>query len=154
MYQSSITQEGYILIGKEETKTNEQIMSESLTKYDLTHTMAPFLDTHLFFDIFSHFENNNTNCYLKEDLLNAKLELVKQTNMVDMEMELFQQLNGNAAVPTEMQGKKEAVDKRCKDLQTAAGSNSIQDWGHTQCGVHADLAGQMWWTLHASWRQI
>ena len=51
MYQSSITQEGYILIGKEETKTNEQIMSESLTKYDLTHTMAPFLDTHLFFDI-------------------------------------------------------------------------------------------------------
>ena len=90
MYQSSITQEGYILIGKEETKTNEQIMSESLTKYDLTHTMAPFLDTHLFFDIFSHFENNNTNCYLKEDLLNAKLELVKQTNMVDMEMELFQ----------------------------------------------------------------
>ena len=121
MYQSSITQEGYILIGKEETKTNEQIMSESLTKYDLTHTMAPFLDTHLFFDIFSHFENNNTNCYLKEDLLNAKLELVKQTNMVDMEMELFQQLNGNAAVPTEMQGKKEAVDKRCKDLHTAAG---------------------------------
>ena len=93
----------------------------SSTKYDLTHTMAPFLDAHLFWDIFNHLENNTNNCYSKETLLNAKLELVKETNMVDMEMELFQQLNSNAAVPSDMQGKKETVDKRCKDLHDQAG---------------------------------
>ena len=65
----------------------------SAVKYDLAHTIAPFLDAHLFWDIFSHLENNTNNCYSKEDLLNAKLELVRQTNMVDMEMQIIQQLN-------------------------------------------------------------
>jgi translation initiation factor 3 subunit E len=93
----------------------------SVAKYDLTHTLAPFLDAHLFWDIFNHLENNANSCYSKEDLLNAKLELVRQTNMVDMEMQIVQQLNSNEAASMDFQGKKESVDKRCKELHDQAG---------------------------------
>ena len=95
-------------------------MAKSPDNYDLTHTMAPFLDPHLFWGIFDHLENQSS-CYSKTDLLNAKIELVRQTKMIDMEMELHQALTPNAAIPGDLQSKKEAIDKRCKDLREQAG---------------------------------
>ena len=71
--------------------------------------MAPFLDPHLFWGIFDHLESQSS-CYSKTDLLNAKIELVRQTKMIDMEMELHQALTQNAAIPGDLQSKKEAID--------------------------------------------
>lgn len=93
-----------------EVKTN--------AKFDITQTIAPYLDLHLMFPLLEFLGENKM--YSTEDLMRAKLELLKPTNMVEYAMEIYQQLNGTEEVPAEMAERKDLILQQLTDLQVAA----------------------------------
>ena len=66
-------------------------------KFDLTHTLSPYLDLHLMFPTLQFLMENNM--YNSADLQRAQLKLLHPTNMVDYAMELHKQVHGTAEVP-------------------------------------------------------
>jgi translation initiation factor 3 subunit E len=86
-------------------------------KYDLTHTLSPFLDLHLMFPAMQFLVENKV--YAAADLQRAQLELLKTTNMVDYEMELHAAVSGGAAPPAEMTAKRDALGARIPELEAA-----------------------------------
>lgn len=72
----------------------EEVKSEakSLTRFDLTHRLSPFLDVHLTFLLLEFLEKQRM--YVVEDLKRAKLELITHTNMVDLAQDIQRELHG------------------------------------------------------------
>ncbi|KAL0404874.1 UNVERIFIED_CONTAM: Eukaryotic translation initiation factor 3 subunit E [Sesamum radiatum] len=52
-------------------------------KYDLTQRIAPQLDRHLVFPLLEFLQERGL--YPEEDILKAKIELLNDTNMVDLQ---------------------------------------------------------------------
>eukprot|EP00009_Paramoeba_aestuarina_P008910 CAMPEP_0201508572 /NCGR_PEP_ID=MMETSP0161_2-20130828/1903_1 /ASSEMBLY_ACC=CAM_ASM_000251 /TAXON_ID=180227 /ORGANISM="Neoparamoeba aestuarina, Strain SoJaBio B1-5/56/2" /LENGTH=429 /DNA_ID=CAMNT_0047903287 /DNA_START=78 /DNA_END=1367 /DNA_ORIENTATION=- len=89
------------------------------SKYDNTHTICSFLDRHLCFPLFEFLEVKEI--YPKKQMLEAKLDLLSKTNMVDFAMEIHQEVHGEAA-PEEMVKRREEVIAKIPQTQQQAGS--------------------------------
>jgi translation initiation factor 3 subunit E len=87
-------------------------------EFDLTQTIAPFLDVHLMFPILAHLEESKL--YPINDLLKAKLELLGPTNMPDYEIETHQQAYGTTSIPEQLEEKKTKVMEKLDALRSKA----------------------------------
>jgi translation initiation factor 3 subunit E len=96
-----------------------------MAEYDLTQTIAPYLDRHLVFPLLE-FLDFKKDLYPEEDLLKEKLALLAdKTNMVDFAMDIYKKLYKTEEVPAEMKAKRQAVVDRLKQLQAEC-SNILQ----------------------------
>jgi len=89
-----------------------------MAKYDLTATVAQYLDRHLVLPWLEFLDNFQKDSYSEEDLLKAKLDLLEKTNMVDFAMDIYKKLYKTEEVPAEMKGKREIVVSKLKQFQS------------------------------------
>jgi len=93
-----------------------------MAEYDLTQTIAPYLDRHLVFPLLE-FLDLKKDLYPEEDLLKAKLDLLaEKTNMVDFAMDIYKKLHKTDEVPAEMKARREMVVATLKQLQQECGN--------------------------------
>jgi len=93
-----------------------------MTEYDLTQTIAQYLDRHLIFPLLE-FLDLKRDLYSEEDLLKAKLELsAEKTNMVDFAMDIYRKLHKCEDVPSVMKARREQVLNKLKQLQSDCGN--------------------------------
>ena len=71
-----------------------------MASYDLTSRISPFLDRHLVFPLLEFLQGQEL--YSQRDVFEAKIELLKKTNMVDFAMDIYRALNDTDDVPEEM----------------------------------------------------
>ena len=64
---------------------------EPTAKYDLTHTMSPFMDPHMMFPLLQFLEEKEL--YARADLLKAKIELLGSTYLYDFAIESYCELH-------------------------------------------------------------
>jgi translation initiation factor 3 subunit E len=81
----------------------------SLAQYDLTSKFTPFLDKHLCIQILAFLEND-LKIYNPVDVKKAQLHIIKDTNMLDLAIEIYQSIGEE--VPEEMATKREAIVER------------------------------------------
>eukprot|EP01089_Gocevia_fonbrunei_P011606 TRINITY_DN2513_c0_g1_i2.p1 TRINITY_DN2513_c0_g1~~TRINITY_DN2513_c0_g1_i2.p1 ORF type:complete len:422 (-),score=87.97 TRINITY_DN2513_c0_g1_i2:85-1350(-) len=86
------------------------------TKYDLTSTMSPFLDRHMVFPLLSFI--NGKKIYDETEILNAQLDVLNKTNMLDFALDIYG-LKGTPA-PEELKTRRESVVVKMNELKTAA----------------------------------
>ncbi|KAL9260687.1 Eukaryotic translation initiation factor 3 subunit E-like protein [Drosera capensis] len=89
-----------------------------MAKYDLTATMAPNMDRHLVFPLLEFLQEREL--YSEEELLQAKIELLNDTNMVDYAMDIHKSLYHTEDVPQEMVERRAEVLARLKALDESA----------------------------------
>ncbi|KAJ8601362.1 hypothetical protein CTAYLR_005008 [Chrysophaeum taylorii] len=87
-----------------------------VSKYDLTHKIAPFLDGHLVFPLLEFLEENTS--YDKGAVQRARLALLSPTNMIDYAIEIHAQLTGEAESPPEMAAQLQTTLEAIKTLET------------------------------------
>jgi translation initiation factor 3 subunit E len=87
-----------------------------MAKYDLTNTLAPFMDLHFMFPLIDFLSNNEM--YDEKQLMAAKLELLKPTNMADFAVEIHQSLHNSTKVPAEFEKRRAVI---LEDLSKAKG---------------------------------
>eukprot|EP00729_Bicosta_minor_P001689 gene1689-34603_t len=66
-----------------------------MAEWDLTSTMAQYLDRHLIFPLMGHLESQ-TQLFKPEDLLKAKFALLSDTSMVDSTIDIYKEMNPGA----------------------------------------------------------
>lgn len=76
-------------------------------KYDLTNTLAPFMDLHFMFPLIDFLSSNEL--YDENKLMAAKLALLKPTNMADFAVEIYQTLHNTTDVPAEFEERRGAI---------------------------------------------
>jgi translation initiation factor 3 subunit E len=77
-------------------------------KYDLTNKLAPFMDLHFMFPLIDFLSNNEL--YEETQLIAAKLELLKPTNMTDFAVEIYQTLHDKKTkIPQEFEERRTAI---------------------------------------------
>ena len=90
--------------------------------WDLTHSLAPYLDRHLVFPLLEFIQA--LAIYPDSDLLEAKISLLSQTNMVDFAMDIYKHLHskggGSDVVPAQMKERRLVVVTELKTLKQAA----------------------------------
>jgi len=91
-----------------------------MADYDLTPTIATYLDRHLVFPLleFLDIEKEHPLIYNPEDLLKAKLDVLDKTNMVDYAMDIYKKLHKTDEVPQAMKERRESVVAKLQQLQT------------------------------------
>ncbi|KAI9355574.1 eIF3 subunit 6 N terminal domain-containing protein [Pilaira anomala] len=87
---------------------------------DLTMRMIPFLDRHLVFPLIEFLELKEV--YAPEELLQAKYDLFKNSNMVDFVLDLYKKLHKTEEAPKEFTEKREKVLSQMEELRTKAQS--------------------------------
>ncbi|TYZ59974.1 hypothetical protein PybrP1_002451 [[Pythium] brassicae (nom. inval.)] len=76
-------------------------------KFDLTNTLAPFMDLHFMFPLIDFLSSNEL--YEEAQLMAAKLSLLKPTNMADFAVEIYQTLHNTTDVPAEFEDRRGAI---------------------------------------------
>lgn len=107
---------------------NAPVSSEALTngaahqksgdvaaEYNLLPKLIPYLDRHLIFPLLEFLSGQEGDNAL--DLLEAKYELLKHTNMTDYVANLWQEINNSDDVPDEFHKKREEVLQRLQLYQ-------------------------------------
>jgi len=90
------------------------IENKTPAEYDLTHKMSKFMDRHLMFPILLEWDSDEkSDVFGKEDLLNAKIDLLKGTHMLDYLRQLMEQ--GGQSLPADLEAKRATV---VDDLQS------------------------------------
>ncbi|KAK6941779.1 Proteasome component (PCI) domain [Dillenia turbinata] len=89
-----------------------------MAEYDLTSRIAPLLDRHLVFPLLEFLQM--LQLYPEEQILKAKIELLKNTNMVDYAMDIHKSLYHTEDVPQDMVDRRAEVVARLKTLEEAA----------------------------------
>ena len=85
-------------------------------QYDLTATMAPFLDRHLLFPLLEF--ASARGLYDDASIQDAKVALLAQTNMVDYAADVWRAARGTEP-PAEFAAKREEVVAKLKSLQVS-----------------------------------
>ena len=80
--------------------------------YSSTHVVGAYMDKHMVFQLLQFMETNEV--FAKTDVVQAQLELIGKTNMVEFEIELHEGLHGEA--PKAMADRKAAVLHRLDEL--------------------------------------
>ena len=86
-----------------------------MAQYDLLHTMAKFLDTHLVFPLLEFTQSRNL--YNDDDILRAKIQLLSRTNLVDYAIDIYKMVNNVDAPPTELLERRKEVLALMVDLE-------------------------------------
>eukprot|EP01112_Ceratiomyxa_fruticulosa_P016080 TRINITY_DN4823_c0_g4_i1.p1 TRINITY_DN4823_c0_g4~~TRINITY_DN4823_c0_g4_i1.p1 ORF type:complete len:478 (-),score=110.46 TRINITY_DN4823_c0_g4_i1:67-1500(-) len=91
-----------------------------MAQYDLTSTMASYLDRHLVFPLLEFLQMKKI--YPQEELLRGKLVLLSKTNMLDYAGSIYKSLNKTEDIPPEMLAQRTEVVVKLKALQAACSS--------------------------------
>jgi translation initiation factor 3 subunit E len=83
--------------------------------YDLTPKLIPNLDRHLIFPLLEFLDNNESLPH--EEMVQAKYDLLKTTNMTDFVGSLYKEIHNVDEVPEEFAKKREVVLDTLKDLE-------------------------------------
>jgi translation initiation factor 3 subunit E len=83
--------------------------------YDLTPKLIPNLDRHLIFPLLEFLDNNESLPH--EEMVQAKYDLLKTTNMTDFVGSLYKEIHNVDDVPEEFAKKREVVLDTLKDLE-------------------------------------
>lgn len=89
-----------------------------MAEYDLTPRVAPNLDRHLVCPLLEFLQERQL--YDDNHILKAKIELLKNTNMVDFAMDIYKTLYQTEDVPQDMVERRADVVARLKSLEDAA----------------------------------
>jgi len=89
-----------------------------MAQYDLLHTLARFLDTHLVFPLLEFTQSRGL--YSEDDLLRSKIQLLSRTNMVDYAIDIYKMVNSAGAASDELLERRKEVVARMRELQTDA----------------------------------
>ena len=76
-------------------------------KYDLTQNLVPFLDRHLIFPLLEFLSQEDM--YPAKDLVQAKYDLLKPTNMTDYTGNLWKEIHDSDDIPAEFIEKRKQV---------------------------------------------
>ncbi|KAI9319385.1 eIF3 subunit 6 N terminal domain-containing protein [Dichotomocladium elegans] len=85
------------------------------TQHDLTMRMIPFLDRHLVLPLLQFLEIKEL--YAANDLLKAKYDLFRNSNMADFILELHQKIHNTSDVPKDIAEKRQQVLSKMEQLQ-------------------------------------
>lgn len=88
-----------------------------MAQYELSRTLAKFLDKHLCFPLLEFLQDRGV--YNEDDILKAKIELLQNTNMVDFAMDIYKELYQSNDVPAFMHDRRSQVVQRLRTLQKA-----------------------------------
>lgn len=83
--------------------------------YDLTPKLIPNLDRHLIFPLLEFLDNNESLPH--EEMIKAKYDLLKTTNMTDFVGNLYREIHNVDEVPEEFAQKRQVVLDTLKDLE-------------------------------------
>jgi hypothetical protein len=104
------------MTGQDETATTTT--TTTTNGWDLTGQIAPYLDRHMVFPLLEFVEPQ----YNTQDIVTARLALLRPTHMVDYAMDTYKSVHGggsddaNVPIPNEMIQQKESVFQALKDL--------------------------------------
>jgi translation initiation factor 3 subunit E len=68
-----------------------------MADYDLTYKIAKYLDRHMIFPLLEFLSSHKI--YDEKEILEMKVDLLKNTNMVDFAMECYRNLHPDESVP-------------------------------------------------------
>jgi len=91
---------------------------EDASKYELTSKIAPYLDRHLVFPLLEFLQVKAM--HPEGEILNAKIQLLQKTNMVDFAMDIYKNLHNTEEVPQAMMERRTEVVKKLKACQESA----------------------------------
>eukprot|EP00976_Prorocentrum_cordatum_P114744 1195891-Prorocentrum_minimum.AAC.10 len=95
-------------------------MASPTSQYDLTSKIGCYLDRHLFFPLLEFVQLKKT--FPENEVLQAKIELLQKTSMVDFAMDIYKNLHSTEEVPQEMIDRRHEVLKKLKSSQEGAAS--------------------------------
>jgi hypothetical protein len=84
-------------------------------KYDLTQKLVPFLDRHLIFPLLEFLSQEDM--YPAMDLVQAKYDLLKPTNMTDYTGNLWKEIHDSDDIPAEFAEKRQQVLATLRKLE-------------------------------------
>ena len=87
---------------------------------DNTQSIGACLDRHLVLPLLEFLQAKKL--YPERELLQAKLDLLSKTNMVDLAIEIWQALNESQETPAEMKTRREEVINNLFSIQQQAGA--------------------------------
>eukprot|EP00242_Pyramimonas_sp_CCMP2087_P005245 CAMPEP_0198199476 /NCGR_PEP_ID=MMETSP1445-20131203/2769_1 /TAXON_ID=36898 /ORGANISM="Pyramimonas sp., Strain CCMP2087" /LENGTH=431 /DNA_ID=CAMNT_0043869333 /DNA_START=64 /DNA_END=1359 /DNA_ORIENTATION=+ len=93
-------------------------MASPTSQYELTQKIGPYLDRHLVFPLLEFIQLKKT--FPENEVLQAKIELLQKTNMVDFAMDIYKNLNNTEEVPKDMTDRRTEVVKKLKSSQEGA----------------------------------
>merc|ERR1711934_1251420 len=94
-----------------------------MATYDLSFEVGQFLDHHLMLKVLDFLEEKKVYCDPKDprktasEVIDAKLELLTHTNMVDYTVDIFKQQNPDQPEPEDMKRRREEVISSMKSLE-------------------------------------
>uniref|UniRef100_A0A6M2DKS3 Eukaryotic translation initiation factor 3 subunit E n=1 Tax=Xenopsylla cheopis TaxID=163159 RepID=A0A6M2DKS3_XENCH len=87
-----------------------------MSQFDLTSRNGQYLDRHLVFPLLEFLSAKEI--YDETELLQAKLDILSKTNMIDYAIDIRKQLYPNEEVPDELKNRRVHVVARLQELQT------------------------------------
>ena len=88
------------------------------SRYDLTSELGKHLDRHLVFPLLEFLQMRKV--YPEGEILEAKIELLSKTNMIDFAADIYKSLHGAKEAPAEMTKRREEVIANLQELQQKA----------------------------------
>lgn len=112
----SVDEEPGVLVNQGTQGCTQEPVKESPSAFDLLPRLSEFLDLHMIFPLIS-FAEGLKDVYRPSDLLNAKMELLEFTHMVDYQIELWNSSHdASQPAPPEMTERRQAVVKELQAL--------------------------------------
>eukprot|EP00013_Stygamoeba_regulata_P024750 CAMPEP_0177658294 /NCGR_PEP_ID=MMETSP0447-20121125/16722_1 /TAXON_ID=0 /ORGANISM="Stygamoeba regulata, Strain BSH-02190019" /LENGTH=471 /DNA_ID=CAMNT_0019162867 /DNA_START=13 /DNA_END=1428 /DNA_ORIENTATION=+ len=109
---------------QETTRVNAEEAVKAAHEYDITSVVGNYLDRHLVFPLLEFLQLQGI--YAEEDILDAKLELLSKTNMVDYAIDIHQsraaKLEGEKAAES-----KEGEEKKAASAELLARRQEVMD---------------------------
>ena len=113
--------------------------SSDASRYDLTSELGKHLDRHLVFPLLEFLQMRKV--YPEGEILEAKIELLSKTNMIDFAADIYKSLHGAKEAPAEMTKRREEVISNLQELQQ---KDLLLKLG--QIGEHLQKAKATWVT--------
>jgi len=92
--------------------------SSLAARYDLTSELGKHLDRHLVFPLLEFLQMRKV--YPESEILEAKIELLSKTNMIDFAADIYKSLHNSKEPPAEMLKRREEVIGNLQELQAKA----------------------------------